>query len=386
MPSLGIDFGSHEFRLAISQPEGGPRYLGAGKFPREETRQWGTPLKLLLDGSGTAFPDRRLRQPDELAVRLLEGARHEASKQGLAPVTACAITVPCGYGARGRQHLQEAARMAGFENYRLVLEPMAVILANRADEFDKLAMAFSWGESGCDILVARQKPGKLEEVVSRGNMAVSGRKLTDLVMQHLRTKSREKTGRDPELTQALVSLQQTEARRALHDLSSQDEVEMHTFTLSEKGKISYRLTCTELMGWIKAEIDKGLENCQLVLEKAHIENPQLIDELWLAGGITHIPYVREAFTKWWGHEPHIAEKESAALGAALHAGSLWDNRENEAGAPPAEFGSTPVSGALPLAPESPVNSGSSKPAPAQVLLAAEETKSDLNHLVLMKYA
>ena len=335
MTAIGIDFGTSEIRLAISQPNGSSQYVGnisiqnATRLSKFQTH--GKSLKSWLDDAIIAYQSSLSIHPEELTSRLLAIAREHVSQKLDIRITNCAITIPCGYGARGRQHLQEASRRALFTNSRLVLEPMAVLLEKKKDEIDKIAMVCSWGESGCNILLAHQKRGVLEELASRGESSISGSKLTDVVLKHLRQKYKEQTGREPELTPELVNLQLSEATRALQELSLKTEIEIRSFASQRVQQRPYQLTRTELLTWIKDILESCLTSCNSTLQKGGLEKPQMIDELWLVGGISNIPYVKEQFSNWWGREPLIANAQSAALGAARYAGSLWETNNTSFG-------------------------------------------------------
>ena len=338
MVALGIDFGSRTLRLAISalndsQPVGELHYLGAININEilgvYHNYFRGSSLKALLDESAIPYTRGKPLPLVQLTTEILKQIYQRLEHKYQAPITHCAITVPCGYGARGRQQLQEAARLAGFTRMRLLLEPMAVLFSRKNDSVEKLKLVCSWGENRCNILVARVKGSWIEEISSRGETGLSGTRLLDTVRQQLRSIHHVRTGQDPELTQEIVDMQNLAAQRTLEVLSAQEEVEIPLFARPARGFGTIRIHRAQLLSWIQGDLTRCIEVCDSVIQKGGIASPQVIDEVWLAGGITSIPKLRELFSAWWGREPLIAQAESAALGAAYFAETLQATPNND---------------------------------------------------------
>ena len=127
--NLGIDFGTHELRLAILD-EGQPRLLGTvipmWKAARLDHSGYAIPLKVELDDEQPIRLGSASLSRADLATRIFSHVRNEAEKILGDSVTGCVIGITSQAGNLHRQILRSATRKAGFRSFGLINETLAV--------------------------------------------------------------------------------------------------------------------------------------------------------------------------------------------------------------------------------------------------------------------
>jgi molecular chaperone DnaK len=119
------------------------------------------------------------------------------------------------------------------------------------------------------------------------------------------------------------------AERAKRSLSVEldHEVHLRDMILEPRRDLRVRVTRTELEQLIAPWVARSVEVARDVLRLANLK-PSEVDDVLLVGGSTRVPAVRQAVADLFGRRPsrRINPDEAVALGAALLAGELGDDR------------------------------------------------------------
>lgn len=339
MTAFGIDFGTTNSVLGVSQPDGSTETVKLDHPPYE----WGAlgfehvlPTVIANEGGELDFGWRAKRSPNSLAavkrlfatesevtvggrsMRVEEAAgvffrqiKTMTAESGLT-VDRAVVTIPANSRGVARFRTKVSAGLSGIEVLALLNEPTAAAMAysRRIDDGDRV-LVFDWGGGTLDVTVLRKIAGVFIEEASKGVQRLGGIDV-DKAFEHA-VRSRLPTGSrlDP------FDLELAKVKLSAHE----------SVVLSLPGGGSETVTRGEFEDAVRPLILKTKAPVETCL--ADLGNPK-IDHLVLVGGSSKIPLVRRYIREMLrldpmeGVDPMTAVAEGAALAAGILTGDIED--------------------------------------------------------------
>jgi len=266
--------------------------------------------------------------PPEISAMILQKIKADAEAFLGEPVTQAVITVPAYFNDAQRNATKDAGRIAGLEVLRIINEPTASALAYGLDrKQNEIIAVYDLGGGTFDISILEVGEGVFQVLATRGDTFLGGDDFDQAIMDFLIEEFQQAEGID--LRQDSNALQRLKdaAEKAKKELSSmvQTEINLPYITVGADGPKHLVTTLTrarleQLTGHL---IERTLEPMQEALKDAGLTADR-INEVVLVGGMTRMPAVQEAVTRFFGKEPHkgVNPDEVVALGAAIQAGVL----------------------------------------------------------------
>ncbi|NOZ84920.1 MAG: molecular chaperone DnaK [Deltaproteobacteria bacterium] len=272
--------------------------------------------------------------PEIMAVLLAEIKGRSEEKLGQECKEAV-ITVPAYFNDGQRQATRDAGAIAGLDVLRVINEPTAAALAfGYTKEIEKTIAVFDLGGGTFDISILDIGQGIYEVIATDGDTFLGGedfdRRIVDWLAEDF------KKQHDIDLREEPTSLQRLKeaAEEAKCDLSLAVETEINLpFLVQGPDQAPLHLQRTisreRLESLTSDLVEKSLEIVERVIKENKIALDK-IDDVILVGGQTRMPLVQQRVQEFFQMEPSkaINPDEAVALGAALHANSLL-NRKND---------------------------------------------------------
>ena len=266
--------------------------------------------------------------PPEISAMILQKIKADAEAFLGEPVTQAVITVPAYFNDAQRNATKDAGRIAGLEVLRIINEPTASALAYGLDrKQNEIIAVYDLGGGTFDISILEVGEGVFQVLATRGDTFLGGDDFDQAIMDFLIEEFQQAEGID--LRQDSNALQRLKdaAEKAKKELSSmvQTEINLPYITVGADGPkhLVTTLTRARLEQLTGPLIERTLEPMQEALKDAGLTADR-INEVVLVGGMTRMPAVQEAVTRFFGKEPHkgVNPDEVVALGAAIQAGVL----------------------------------------------------------------
>jgi molecular chaperone DnaK len=324
-------------RQAVTNPENtlfaikrliGRRY----NDPMVEKDKKLVPYRIVGGDNGDAWVEVKGEKyaPSQISAFILQKMKETAERYLGETVDKAVITVPAYFNDAQRQATKDAGRIAGLEVLRIINEPTAAALAYGVDKKgDKTIAVYDLGGGTFDISILEISDGLFEVKSTNGDTFLGGEDFDMRIVDYLAGEFRKETGVD--LTKDRMALQRLKeaAEKAKIELSSSQQTEINQPFISMDPKTSQplhlviKLTRAKLESLVDDLIAKSMKPCDAALKDAGLSKSD-IDEVILVGGMTRMPKVIEAVTKFFGKEPHkgVNPDEVVAMGAAIQAGVL----------------------------------------------------------------
>ena len=239
------------------------------------------------------------------------------------------LTTPVSFDRHRRNTLEEAANLAGLQVIDMVDEPVAAAMAHHFDkDYHDLVAVFDFGGGTFDFSLVNVNQEKLQVVATAGDSWLGGDDF-DLVLaeaaanafwrQH-NTEIRHQVERWQRLLVA--------AEKAKRELSYKDEtiLGLPDAALTAHGPLNLRFPITRPQFAYQASdlIERALDTCRAVMDHVEIP-PTAVNAIFLVGGTSCIPAIREAVAKFFGKPPKTAipPERAVVTGAALFAAQAW---------------------------------------------------------------
>lgn len=266
--------------------------------------------------------------PQELSAQILQKIKADAESYLGEKVTQAVITVPAYFDDSERQATKQAGEIAGLEVLRIINEPTAAALAYGLDKKNAHTIAvYDLGGGTFDISILELGEGVYQVKSTNGDTHLGGddfdKKIIDYIAEEFQKEHQIDLRKD---SQALQRLKES-AEKAKIELSSSQEAQLNQpfITQGKDGPLHLTMTLTraKLEQIVDDLIQKTLKPVELALKDAGIQASG-VDEVILVGGMTRMPKVVEAVTKYFGKEPNrsVNPDEVVAVGAAVQAGVL----------------------------------------------------------------
>ena len=285
-------------------------------------------VKAGRDGMAVVEVEGKTLTPQEVSAMILQKIKADAESYLGGKVTQAVITVPAYFDDSQRQATKQAGEIAGLEVLRIINEPTAAALAYGLDKKNAHTIAvYDLGGGTFDISILELGEGVYEVKSTNGDTHLGGddfdQKIVGYLAEEFKKENNVDLQKDP---QALQRLREA-AEKAKIELSSSSEAQINQpfITQGKEGPLHLTMTLTraKLEQLVDELVQKTIKPVELALKDAKIK-VQDIDEVVLVGGMTRMPKIVEAVTKFFGKEPNksVNPDEVVAIGAAIQGGVL----------------------------------------------------------------
>jgi molecular chaperone DnaK len=280
------------------------------------------------DGMAVVEVDGKTLTPQEVSAMILQKIKADAESYLGDKVIQAVITVPAYFDDSQRQATKQAGEIAGLEVLRIINEPTAAALAYGLDKKNAHTIAvYDLGGGTFDISILELGDGVYEVKSTNGDTHLGGDDFDQAIIDYLADEFQKENNvdlkKDP---QALQRLRES-AEKAKIELSSSREAQINQpfITQGDSGPLHLTMTLSrsKLEQIVDELIQETLKPVEVALKDAKVTKSD-IDEIILVGGMTRMPKVVEAVSKYFGKEPNksVNPDEVVAIGAAVQAGVL----------------------------------------------------------------
>jgi molecular chaperone DnaK len=285
-------------------------------------------IKSGRDGMADVEVGGKTYTPQEISAMILQKIKADAESYLGGKVTQAVITVPAYFDDSQRQATKQAGEIAGLEVLRIINEPTAAALAYGLDKKNAHTIAvYDLGGGTFDISILELGEGVYEVKSTNGDTHLGGDDFDQVILDYIAEEFKKENGIDLKKdAQALQRLRDA-AEKAKIELSTSQEAQINQpfITQGKDGPLHLTMTLTraKLEEIVDPLIQKTLKPVELALKDAKAKTTD-IDEIVLVGGMTRMPKVVEAVTKFFGKEPNksVNPDEVVAVGAAVQGGVL----------------------------------------------------------------
>ena len=247
-------------------------------------------------------------------------------------VTDVVLTIPVSYDDHRRKAIRDAAGLAGLRVLDFIEEPTAAVLAHHFDDsFRGLVAVYDFGGGTFDFSVVEVQRDILEVVSTAGDTWLGGDDF-DLALASAAANAFWRETKI-EIRNQVVRWQRLliAAEKAKRELSFREEtvLGLPDAALTPEGSLSLRFPVTRSQfNEFSAElVERSLETCRETLEIQQI-SPDEVDTVYLSGGTSAIPTIKDALHGMFGASPRTAipPERAVVIGGALHAANVYRKR------------------------------------------------------------
>ena len=312
--NLSIEIGSHSIRAAISKNgKVTPVPLGLSASPyscpavsaklSEDKFIFGDYAENWLYCSPGNFYHINDIEPgaqllDNLYDCLFSFVQDKVKKIDETPLTSCTIVVPAYYASADprKNRLYEAAIRAGFKTVNFQSDAVAICMKAASVLEGETALIFDFGYSGLTVSVLRRQNNTLKTLSSIRNSDISGRHIDALILEDIERRIGNYTGTEMLLMMSCLARCTEKIKEELTDSEScTQSVIRSIYTIDRKNFTSM----------VAVLFSSALQSCKAVIEQAGQKYTD-INKLFLCGGCSNIPFVREIL-----HKDFIANNNGA---------------------------------------------------------------------------
>ena len=288
------------------------------------------PYKIVKGKGGDAYVQGRDKalSPSEISAMILTKMKETAEAFLGSDVTQAVITVPAYFNDAQRQATKDAGKIAGLEVLRIINEPTAAALAYGMNKEDgKTIAVYDLGGGTFDVSILEIGDGVFEVKATNGDTFLGGEDFDMHIVEYFNDEFKKDNGIDLKKDKLALQRLREEAEKAKKELSSASSYEVNlpfiTADASGPKHFNMKLTRAKLESLVADLIKRTIAPCKKALADAGLKAGD-IDEIVLVGGMTRMPAVQAAVTKFFGKEPHkgVNPDEVVAMGAAIQAGVL----------------------------------------------------------------
>jgi len=272
--------------------------------------------------------------PPEISAWVLQELKDNAEDYLGETVDQAVITVPAHFDDAQRKATIDAGKIAGLEVLRIINEPTAASLSYGFDErSDGTVAVYDMGGGTFDISILKIENGIFEVQSTNGDTFLGGDNFDERIVNWMIEAFEQEHGIELQADKNPMAFQRLkeEAEKAKIELSAavNAEISIPFITADASGPKHLKMSLTRAkleslaMAYDDDLIQKSIDCCQQALDDAELSIDD-IDEVLLAGGMTHMPRIREAVENFFGKEPskRVNPAEVVARGAAIQAGVL----------------------------------------------------------------
>ena len=266
--------------------------------------------------------------PPEVSAMILQKIKSDAEAYLGEKVTEAVITVPAYFNDSQRQATKDAGKIAGLDVLRIVNEPTASSLAyGLGSDKDEIIAVYDLGGGTFDISILEVGDGVFEVKSTNGDTFLGGDDFDLAIVDWAAGQFQNEHGIDlRQDRQALQRLREA-SEKAKIELSTtqQTEINLPYITADASGPKNLLLTLTRAKFEQLTDdlIQRSIRPCEQALKDAGLGKSG-ITQVVLVGGMTRMPAIQEAVSKFFGKEPHrgVNPDEVVGVGAAIQAGVL----------------------------------------------------------------
>jgi len=288
------------------------------------------PFEIVKGGTGDAYIKGRDKNfsPAEISAVILQKMKETAEAFLDEKVTQAVITVPAYFNDAQRQATKDAGKIAGLEVLRIINEPTAAALAYGMNKEDgKTIAVYDLGGGTFDVSILEIGDGVFEVKATNGDTFLGGEDFDMRIVEYFSDEFKKENGIDLKSDKLALQRLREEAEKAKKELSTATSYEVNlpfiTADASGPKHLTMKLTRAKLEALVDDLIKRSIAPCKKALADAGLKAAD-IDDVVLVGGMTRMPKVQEAVSKFFGKKPHkgVNPDEVVAMGAAIQAGVL----------------------------------------------------------------
>jgi len=288
------------------------------------------PYAIVKGDGGDAYVKGRDKNlsPAEISAIILQKMKATAESFLDDKVTQAVITVPAYFNDAQRQATKDAGKIAGLEVLRIINEPTAAALAYGMDKEDgKTIAVYDLGGGTFDVSILEIGDGVFEVKATNGDTFLGGEDFDMRIVEYFADEFKKENGIDLKSDKLALQRLREEAEKAKKELSSATSYEVNlpfiTADASGPKHLTMKLTRSKLEALVDDLVKRSIAPCKKALADAGIKAAD-IDDVVLVGGMTRMPMVQQAVSKFFGKEVNksVNPDEVVAMGAAIQAGVL----------------------------------------------------------------
>src|SRR6516162_7173161 len=245
------------------------------------------------------------------------------------------VTVPAYFNDNQRQATKDAGEIAGLDVIRIINEPTAAALAyGFGRNLEKVVAVYDLGGGTFDISILEiAQNGVFKVIATAGDTFLGGEDVDARIVDWLVQGFKDEHNLD--LRQDRMALQRLKdaAEKAKCELSSVKETEINLPFIISSGRNEalhlQRALSRNILEELSADlVGRTVDICKQTLDDARLGKDE-IDEVLLVGGMTRMPKIQDAVSKFFGREPSkgIHPDECVALGAGIQGAALVDESQ-----------------------------------------------------------
>jgi hypothetical protein len=297
-------------------------YLASMAMPTDR----GNYGQVMLHAQGQTYSIPQICAP--IIYRLRQLAEEHLGQE----VRSAVLTAPVSFDERRMTALREAAGIAGIEALDIIDEPTAAAVAHNFDrDFTGLIAVYDFGGGTFDFSVVDASKSDMEVIATAGDIWLGGDDFDEAIASTVADAFWH--DRQIELRNNVVQWQRLllAAERAKRTLSYKQNavVELEEAALVQEGQINLRYPLTRIDFARLAEpiIQRSLDTCNEALGLSEID-PRELNAIYMSGGTTYVPAVREAVAAFFGKVGRVAvpPERAVAIGAAMHGARRYVER------------------------------------------------------------
>ena len=295
---------------------------------RAQEFQRNYPFDLVQDRMGTAAFQTRsgVFTARDIATKVVEALLAETKLGGAnlgGTMLSAVVTVPAAFEEHQWGITRRALRDAGITQVRMVEEPVATAIAYLERSNIKYGVVYDLGGGTFDLAVLDCTTRPFRIVAHGGDPYLGGddvdRVLANFVRERVLKTAGWDLGSDPETYDRLVmrveaaKCRLSEANDAVIDVSDVDAA-------APTGIATVRIDRAQTMALASDLVRRTFAICDEVLARAGVRTKD-IDAVFLAGGATLLPGVKEHVQEYFGKRPRhdVPALDAVAIGASLAA-------------------------------------------------------------------
>ncbi|MDC6451231.1 molecular chaperone DnaK [Alphaproteobacteria bacterium] len=288
------------------------------------------PYKIVSAKNGDAWVEANGQEyaPSEVSSFILRKLKEDAEAYLGEAVDKAVITVPAYFNDAQRQATKDAGKIAGLEVLRIINEPTAAALAYGLDKKESgTIVVYDLGGGTFDVSILEVGDGVFEVKSTNGDTFLGGEDFDQRIIDFIAEQFKKENGIDLRSDKLALQRMKEAAEKAKIELSSaaQTDINLPFVTADASGPkhLNVKMTRSQYESLVDDLISKSIDPCKAALKDAGVTASD-IDEVILVGGMTRMPKIIEAVTKFFKTEPHrgVNPDEVVASGAAIQGGVL----------------------------------------------------------------
>ena len=277
----------------------------------------------------------RVMFPEDLSAEVLKDLRVSVYNNQGVNIEHAVICVPANSNPLKIRAVTEAAKLAGFKSYNLILEPIAVGLAYNLRKNNGIWMIYDWGGATFNVTLIKDNGGEIEKLATDGLENFGGNSIDWKIVNDLfkpKIVNDLKLGDfrrgNPKYLKAFAGLKNA-AENAKKQLSKSDKADISIPNLFEGYDFSYCLDKNELGEIFNPFTECTFKLCRKLLDENSLEDND-IEKIILVGGSSSAFTVKRSIEREFNIEIESSLNPLTVVskGAAIYAGSIEKPRSD----------------------------------------------------------